>query len=96
MLPNLNRNVGTLTPQALSEICIGQPSQNPFRGQRALKRDLYYSCYLVSLSTEIQKKIKYKKKYEELSTQYKLLQQLPSSLIYKKISDYKGHFQRFQ
>ena len=40
MLPNMNRNVqnvGSLTPQALSEICIGQQAstgQNPFRGQR--------------------------------------------------------------
>ena len=38
MFPNLNRNVGILTPQALSEICIGiRPApfgQNPFRGQR--------------------------------------------------------------
>ena len=44
--PNLNRNVRTLALQALSGICIGQ---NPLRGQRAHKRDLYYS-YLVSSS----------------------------------------------
>ena len=37
--PNLNRNVRTLAAQALSGICIGQ---NPLRGQRAHKRDLYY------------------------------------------------------
>ena len=48
MFPNLKRNVGRHFNSTGFVRNLHRPAgQNPFRGQRALKRDLYYTCYLV-------------------------------------------------